>query len=149
MTPFDDAAVAHAFEAYPPAIRRKLLAVRQIIFAAAASTQGVGRLEETLKWGEPAYLTTQSKSGSTVRIGWKKGKPSQYAVYFNCQTNLVDTFRTLFPTEFRFEGNRAIVFHESDTVPADYLSFCIAAALTYHRVKATPVARSRGPDPRR
>ena len=54
-------------------------------------------------------------------------------MYFNCQTTLVETFRTLFPNEFRFEGNRAIVFNASDAVPTDALAFCIAAALTYHR----------------
>ena len=61
-------------------------------------------------------------------------------MYFNCQTSLVQTFRTLFPTEFKFEGNRAIVFDEADAMPADALALCIAAALTYHRAK--PPGRS-------
>ena len=56
-------------------------------------------------------------------------------MYFHCQTKLVETFRMLFANELKFEGNRAIVFDESDTVPQDSLSFCIAAALTYHRSK--------------
>ena len=134
--PFANAAVAHAFAAYPPRMRPKLLALRELIFQTAAATKGVGDLEETLKWGEPAYLTTKSKSGSTVRIDWKKSHPSQYAMYFNCQTNLVETFKTLFPAEFKFEGNRAIVFLESEAIPADALAYCIAAALTYHRNKS-------------
>jgi hypothetical protein len=116
-------------------MRRKLLALRELIFETAASTPGVGKLEETLKWREPAYLTSETKSGSTIRIDWKRSSPSQYAMYFHCQTNLVETFRTLFPNEFIFEGNRAIVFREPDVVPTDSLSFCIAAALTYHRTK--------------
>jgi hypothetical protein len=45
---------------------------------------------------------------------------------------LVGTFRILFPNEFTFEGNRAIVFSESDIVQTDSLSLCITAALTYH-----------------
>ncbi|HEX5738080.1 MAG TPA: DUF1801 domain-containing protein [Hydrogenophaga sp.] len=133
MTPFQSTAVAQVFEAYPPAMRRKLLALRELIFRAAASTPGVGELEETLKWGEPAYLTTRSKSGSTVRIAWKKSRPTEYAMYFNCQTTLVDTFKSLFPNDFQFEGNRAIIFHASQAVPSDALAFCVAAALTYHR----------------
>jgi hypothetical protein len=116
-------------------MRQKLLALRKLIFETAASTPGVGELEETLKWGEPAYVTSETKSGSTVRIAWKRSSPSQYAMYFHCQTNLVETFRTLFPKEFAFKGNRAIVFRESEVVPTDSLSFCIAAALTYHRAK--------------
>ena len=109
--------------------------MRKLILETAASTEGVGEIEETLKWGEPAYVTSQSKSGSTVRIDWKKSAPSQYAMYFHCQTNLVETFRTLFPSDFKFEGNRAILFKEGDVVPTDALTYCIAAALTYHRNK--------------
>lgn len=136
VKPFENAAVAQAFDAYPVTLRHKLLALRELIFQTAALAEGVGMIEETLKWGEPAYVTSQSKSGSTIRIGWKKSNPSQYAMYFHCQTNLIDTFRALFPTEFKFEGNRAIVFNEHDAVPTDSLAFCIAAALTYHRSKA-------------
>ncbi len=135
MHPFADPAVEAAFKACPPALKNKLLALRTMIFEVAASTPGVGELQETLKWNEPAYLTTQSRSGSTIRIAPKKSNTAQYAMYFNCQTRLVDTFRTLFPTEFSYEGNRAIVFDTDQAVPEDALRFCIAMALTYHRHK--------------
>jgi hypothetical protein len=72
---------------------------------------------------------------STIRIAWKPSKPTQYAMYFHCQTRLVETFRELFPDYFRFDGNRAIVFHENDEVPIEQLSMCIMAALTYHLTK--------------
>ena len=139
MQPFENPAVEQVFKAYPAAVRRKLMALRELIFRAAASTDGVGPLEETLKWGEPAYLTSRTGSGSTIRIDWKRAAPTQYAMYFNCRTNLVDTFRTMFPGEFAFEGERAIVFEAAKPVPRDALAVCIAAALTYHRRKrATP-----------
>jgi Domain of unknown function (DU1801) len=118
-------------------VRGKLLSLRELIFQTAAGTKGVGVLEETLKWGEPAYLTTQSKSGSTIRLGWKAAKPKQYTMYFHCQTNLIDTFKQLFPEDFTFEGNRAIVFEAQDTPPKDALRFCVNAALTYHLHKRT------------
>jgi len=133
MPPFANAEVANVFEAYPADVRRKLLALRELIFRTASSTDGVGELEETLKWGEPAYFTSKRKSGSTIRIDWKKARPDEYAMYFNCQTTLIETFKALFPKELRFEGNRAIVFKVSEAVPADSLAFCVAAALTYHR----------------
>ncbi|MES2584779.1 MAG: DUF1801 domain-containing protein [Pseudomonadota bacterium] len=133
MTPFETPSVAQVFETYPQAARKRLLALRELIFRTAAATDGVGELEETLKWGEPAYLTAQSKSGSTIRIAWNKKSPLQYGIYFNCQTTLVETFKTMFPGEFTFEGNRAIVFDVTNTVPTETLAFCIAAALTYHR----------------
>jgi Domain of unknown function (DU1801) len=141
LKPFTNAAVAQAFETYPPRMRRQLMALRELILRTAAATPGVGELDETLKWGEPAYVTTQTGSGSTLRIAWKASSPSRYAMYFNCQTDLVETFKTMFPNDFAFEGKRAIVFDDAAAVPSDALAVCIAAALTYHRRKAT--ARSR------
>ena len=128
-------AVLQAFLAFPPNIRPKLMALRDLIIATAALTKGVGAIEETLKWGEPAYLTSESKSGSTIRIGWKSTSPAQYAIYFICHTNLIAQFRAMFPTELQFEGDRAIIFDETDAIPLDALSTCIAMALTYHRNK--------------
>jgi Domain of unknown function (DU1801) len=128
-------AVSEKFASYPPNIRTKLLQIRKLIFDTAASTDGVGELTEALKWGEPAYLTNQTKSGSTIRIDWKPAKPTQYAVYFHCQTDLIEKFRTLFPADFRFEGNRALLFDEDQEILEDSLGYCIAAALSYHRRK--------------
>lgn len=133
--PFRSAAVAAVFNAYPERMRKRLLFLRELIFDTAAETDGVGELQETLKWGEPAYVTAKSRSGSTIRIDRKKADETQYALYFHCQTNLVDSFRALFPNEFAYEGNRSIVFHENDAVPVKELRFCIATALTYHRSK--------------
>jgi hypothetical protein len=62
------------------------LALRRLILDTARTTDGAGRIEETLKWGQPSYLTPETKSGSTVRIDHVDGK--QYAIYFHCQTDL-------------------------------------------------------------
>ncbi len=127
--------VAAIFASYPPQVRKRIVELRELILDVAARTQGVGKLEESLKWGEPAYLTAASKSGSTVRIAWKEAKPTQYAMYFNCQTTLVDSFKTMFPKTFRFDGNRALMFEEHDDVPVEALRICVAMALTYHSNK--------------
>ena len=133
MKAFKNSDVAEVFKAYPESVRSKLMFLRQLIFDTAFETEGVGELEETLKWGEPAYLTTQSRSGSTIRIDWKKFNTAPFAVYFNCRTTLVDTFRTLFPDKFKFKGDRSIVFDDSEDIPVNELRVCIAMALTYHR----------------
>jgi Domain of unknown function (DU1801) len=125
--------VAAAFAAHPGAVKEKLLFLRRLIFEVAAATEGVGALEETLKWGQPSYLTTASKSGSLIRIDRRKSAEGSYAMYFHCQTTLVDTFRGMFPGSLRFEGNRSIVFGPADRVPVAELRQCIALALTYHR----------------
>ena len=135
MHPIKTPDIAAVFASYPGAIRGKLLDLRALIFDVAAHTAGVGVLDESLKWGEPAYITAASKSGSTIRIAWKKANPTQYAMYFNCQTTLVDSFKTMFPTAFKVEGNRALVFSEHDEVPVEALRICVAMALTYHSNK--------------
>lgn len=130
--PFADPRVTAVFANYPDHIREKLLFLRELIFATAVATEGIGELEETLKWGEPSYLTSQTKSGSTVRIDWKEKLPEQYAMYFKCTTNLVETFREKYPTEFKYGGNRSIIFDMDDDIPVEELRDCIALALTYH-----------------
>ncbi|MGO8911898.1 MAG: DUF1801 domain-containing protein [Bradyrhizobium sp.] len=129
---FSDPAVDAVFGAYPRPIKAKLLALRRLIFDTAKATKGVGRLEETLKWGQPSYLTPETGSGSTIRIDRIKSTANQYAVYFHCQTDLVATFRELYPTEFSYGGNRSIVLNAEDKVPEPALRHCLALALTYH-----------------
>jgi hypothetical protein len=126
-----DAAVDATFDAYPKPVKAKLLALRRLIFDTAKSTKGVGALEEALKWGQPSYLTVESKSGSTVRIDQVKSSPSQYAVYFHCQTDLVETFREIYP-KLSYSGNRAILLDAAEKLPEAELRHCVALALTYH-----------------
>ena len=147
MKPFGALAVAKVFSAYPKDVREKLLAMRDLIFATAKRIPGVGELEETLKWCQPSYLTSESKSGSTIRIDAVRAKPGSYAVYFHCQTTLVESFRQRFGTKFRYEGNRALIFSAADKLPAAELRECFAEALTYHlnKVPRSIHATTRSP----
>jgi hypothetical protein len=129
---FQSVQVASTFNAYPAAMRERMLSLRGLIFEVAGEHPAVGKLEETLKWGEPAYLTSASKSGSTIRMAWKAKQPDQVSMFFNCQTNLVESFRTLFPTGLQFVGNREIVVPKAQKLPLAELALCIEAALTYH-----------------
>jgi hypothetical protein len=124
--------VAAVFENYPREIKTKLMFLRQLIFDVASRTDGVGDLEETLKWGQPSYLTTQTKSGSLVRIDQVKSQEGKYAMFFHCQTTLVDAFKEMYRGQFEFGGNRSIVLGVKDRVPVNELSRCISMALTYH-----------------
>lgn len=139
--PVMPAEVAAAFSAFPAPVRDQLLEVRQLIFATAAATASVGPLTETLKWGEPAYLTEATGSGSTIRLGMPKAAGGQGAVLFNCRTTLVDTFRARFPETFSWQGRRAILLDPSGPLPAGPLAVCVGLALTYHRRRASPGMR--------
>ncbi|MFO1110777.1 MAG: DUF1801 domain-containing protein [Bradyrhizobium sp.] len=118
------------FDACPKPIKTKLLALRRLILHTARTTKGVGRIEEALKWGQPSYLTTETGSGSTIRIDRVKSA-NQVAMYFHCQTDLVATFRELYP-ELTYSGNRAILLDVAAKLPEAELSHCVALALTYH-----------------
>ena len=107
--------VDEIFNNYPTEIRPKLLRLRQLVLDTAAETEIVDKLEETLKWGEPSYLT---KNGSTIRMDWKQKNPDQYAMYFKCTSKLIPTFKMLYSDKFNFEGNRAIVFNLTDEIVA-------------------------------
>lgn len=123
------------FNNYPDLVRDKMLVLRELIIETAKQIDEITRLEETLKWGEPSYLT---KHGSTIRMDWKSKSPNQYAMYFKCTSRLVETFKMMFKNTFDFEGKRAIVFQLEDDIPTEELKYCIKAALTYHKVKHMP-----------
>jgi Domain of unknown function (DU1801) len=130
--PFGDPAVKAVFDAYPAAVRGPLLKLRHLILSTAKDTPGVGEMIETLKWGQPAYLPTRPRTGTTVRIDALKGRGARYAALFHCQTTLIATFRERYGDAFSFDGNRAMVFSAGAPIPERAFRHCIALALTYH-----------------
>ncbi|MDE2793160.1 MAG: DUF1801 domain-containing protein [Paracoccaceae bacterium] len=135
-TPDTGTGVSAVFETYPPEIRKRTIRLRQLVLDTAAALAEVGEVEETLKWGEPSYVT---KTGSTIRLGWKASRPDEHRLFFHCGTKLVGTFKELYPDTLKFEGNRAIVLHKSADLPIAPLKHCISLALTYHRRKKFPL----------
>lgn len=124
--------ISAKFESYPLHIKPKMLALRELIYEVAEKTEGVGELQEAIKWGEPAYLTSKPKSGTTIRIDWKSKNPDQIGLYVSCNTTLIETFRKRFGNEMEFEGNRAIILSSKEELPVDKLMICIQLALRYH-----------------
>ena len=128
--PFQDTAVEAAFAAFPEPSRSGLLALRALIFEIAEEIPGVGPLQETLKWSQPAYLTPVTRSGSTIRLG--RPKQGGFALFTHCQTTILSDFRTVFPDDLDYEGNRAVRFRDSEMPPTDKMALLIRSALTYH-----------------
>ena len=127
--------VLTVFDNYPDSIREKMYYLRELVLEVAEATENIPALEETLKWGEPSYITNK---GSTLRMDWKAKKPEQYALYFQCTSKLVPTFKEVFGDLFSYEGNRAIIFPLNAEIPEVELKKCITATLNYHRVKHLP-----------
>lgn len=124
--------VGKAFDALPAGARESLLALRATIFDVAAANPAVGRIEETLKWGQPAYLTAETGSGSTIRLGVPRSAAHDYALFVNCNTDLTRQFAEIYPDVFTYEGTRALLFKSGETRDAEALKHCIGLALTYH-----------------
>ena len=127
---FKDPDVEAMFASFPEPARTGLLTLRSLIFETAETTLNVGALEETLKWGQPAYLTPETKSGSTIRLGLPK--QGGFAIYVHCQTTILPDFRNMFPDDFVYEGNRAIHFKDGRALAPEKLRLLIQTALTYH-----------------
>jgi hypothetical protein len=116
----------------PKNLAARLLDLRALILKTASENPAIGPLEETLKWGEPAFLTSARKSGTTIRINRHKKSDDHYAFYVHCQTDLLERYRQLYDGKLAFEGNRAVILNVSEEIPVAAVRHCIAMALTYH-----------------
>ena len=123
--------VREKYKSYPVKVQKQLLLLRQLILNATDY-----EIEETLKWGEPSYL---SQHGSTVRLDYKSKNPNQYALYFNCKSKLIDTFKELYGNTFKYQGNRALVFDIEEELNEKALQHCISLSLNYHKIKHLPL----------
>jgi len=127
--------VKSKFSSYPKNIKEKMKFLRNLILEVASDVEHIKEIEETLKWGEPSYIV---KKGSTIRMDWKDKNPNQYAMYFNCNTSLVETFKIVYGDLFQYEKNRAILFNLHEDIPKKELKECIEMALKYHLLKDKP-----------
>lgn len=132
--------VAAAYQNYPAPLRKGLLQLRTLVFKTAAATDGVGALEETLRWGTPSYITAESKCGTTLRLGVEAKTGDRFGLYVPCQTTLVADFKQLYGSTFQYNGKRGLLFHPGDALPDAELAHCIALSLTYHANKSRRAA---------
>ncbi|WP_394236187.1 DUF1801 domain-containing protein [Pseudomonas anguilliseptica] len=123
------------FANYPQQAQQQLEHVRELILAIAAE-HTLGGVEETLKWGEASYSI---KGGSPIRIDWKAKQPGAIKVFFHCQTQLVATFREIYPDAFTYEGNRAVVIPLDADIEQTPLRHCLLLALQYQSLKHLPL----------
>jgi len=125
FAPFDNTQVSSKFDVLPSALRQPLLALRQTILDVAVQLPATGGLVETLRWDEPAYHPVKTRVGTTIRINAHRRSESCYALYVPCQTSLVGMFGQHYPSNFTFEGNRALLFDvggRSRSSPCDIAS---------------------------
>ncbi len=121
---------------YPEAAAEMFMDVRRIAIDVANETDA-GPLTEDLKWGQPSWLTEESKAGTTLRFDWSDSDPDHARLLVHCQTNIVEVARERFADVLSFEGNRAVVLPMDAPLDEDVLTSFVAMALTYHRDKSS------------
>ncbi len=129
---WQDPDVEWVYSQYPVDVRSKCIVIRSMIFEAAKKDPRIGPILETLRWGEPAYIPRQTKSGAMVRVHWKASVPDQIGLYFLCQTDLVRRFKSKFGSTLNIEGNRAIVLDRYDDLPSDKIVACVLDSFCYY-----------------
>lgn len=125
--------IADAFAAYDDGTRDQLLACRDLVFHVAAASNDIGPVTETLKWGQPSYLTEATKAGTTLRLALAAGGEGSErpALFVHCATDLIEQFKTFYPDTFDYQGKRALILKGEVEPVAEELRHCIALALTY------------------
>lgn len=130
-----DKEFTHWVETFPKHLRLTFDVLQALVHRVAQDSD-VLKIHQILKWGEPSFVT---KHGSTLRLDWKEKSPSTFALYFQCSSKLVDTFKLVFLDVFSFKKNRAIHLNLGDKLPIAQLSECIRVTLWYHKLKHLPL----------
>ncbi len=126
-------AITDAINQAPPDAQDGLWALRALILETAQHLPDVGRVEECLKWGQPAFTTPETKSGSTLRIGCPKN--GGFALYAHCQTNIISSYADAFRGLDTVEGNRAVHFTDITQIDPARHGRLVSHALRYHLTK--------------
>lgn len=129
--PVTQSSVPAKLATYPAPARKMLDQIRNWVFDLAAGMEGVGDLDESLKWGEPAWRP-KSGVGTTIRADWKSKTPDQVMIFFDCKTDLIDRTRSLLSDQLTCEGNRAIILPIDHPMPEGAIKTALGWALRYH-----------------
>jgi hypothetical protein len=120
------------FNQYPKEVKKRIIELRSIIFEVARNNPKIGIITESLKWGEPKYQTNQTKSGSSISINHKKEMENNFSMCVLDTTNLIQTFKEIYPKTFYFNGNRELIINANKKMPKEEIYHCIELALTYN-----------------
>mgnify|MGYP000267365233 FL=1 len=112
------------FGRYASGVREGLTRLRDLILDVAEEVDA-GPLEETLKWGQPSYLTKRSKTGTPIRIDGDKNDEAAFALFVNCQTSLVEEWKDRFEHSC-YGGNRSVHSRRAEHLQRPELRIMIA-----------------------
>lgn len=133
--PFASEQVEKAFDLPDAGAREGLMILRDMVFETAQARPEIGRIKEALRWGQPAYLTPETKAGTTLRLGVPK--TARFALFVHCQSRLIPEYLKAFPMWDKVDGTRAILFGDASEIDPIRHGWLIEQALTYRLRKKT------------
>lgn len=132
---FPNSEVADFYASLPADIEAAMLAIRELIYTTASTTDVSGQIEETLKWGVPSYATMKPRSGTPIRLSVSKKHDDVCELSVHCQSTLVADFKEVYP-KLQYDRNRSLLINHSQ-VSSDEVCHFIKMALTYHHRRKT------------
>ncbi len=123
--------LVHKFRSWPDRAAECAHSVRSI-FVQTAKDIGVNSLEESLKWGEPAWRP--KKGGITLRVAWSTNAPEELGVFVDCKSDLCARMQSDFPRSFRYIAPRVMYIALDETIPEDALTHLAKLAFQYKRL---------------
>ncbi|WP_370401742.1 hypothetical protein [Sulfitobacter sp. JB4-11] len=118
-----------------PAQAEQMARACRALFLRVAQDADVGPLEESLKWGQPAWRPARPRTGSTLRMGWDAAQPDRLAIYVDCKTDLAERMRDMYPDLPGNDGRRQIMLDVAAPVPEQALAHLAEMTFGYHRAK--------------
>ena len=112
------------------------------LFHLIADENGLGDLDEALKWGQPAWRPKRPRTGSTLRMGWSEVTPDQLALYVDCKTDLAQRMYSLYPDLPRNDGRRALAISLAQAFPEQAMAHLAEMTFSYHLKKRASASMS-------
>tara|TARA_R110002110_G_scaffold23490_2_gene89420 strand:+ start:1040 stop:1462 length:423 start_codon:yes stop_codon:yes gene_type:complete len=103
------------------------------LFHQTAVQAGTGPLDETIKWGQPAWRPVRARTGSTLRMGWSPAKPAHLSLFVDCKTDLAARMRDLYPNLAGNDGRRQMALDLTQPLPEQAVSHLAQMTFCYHR----------------
>ncbi|QFT59564.1 hypothetical protein FIU94_12085 [Sulfitobacter sp. THAF37] len=120
-----------AVQSWPLPARDALWACRAVFHATAEQT-GIGPLEESLKWGQPAWRPRAPRTGSTLRMGWTPDDPDRISLFVDCKTDLAARMAEIYPDIGANDNRRQIRLDLTRPLPDQAIAHLSQMTFCYH-----------------
>ena len=101
-------------------------------FHDVAEEAQLGALDESLKWGQPAWRPRRPRTGTTLRMSWDPATPGYLQVFVGCKTDLAARMQHLYPDLPVNDGRRQMAVDLAAPLPGQALRHLAEMTFAYH-----------------